>query len=198
MSRSRWQTPTPTRPVHDDDGDVAAPLAEHRTACERVSGIRASMHRRDQREHRRPAAVRGIEPRHCHDPESPDRVREGRGNREGVGPDREDGETTRDREGHSVGGGSGKGIGPQAPHDPEQGSARGRWRLTDRRVKNPSEIVVLFKTHLRAGADKEEYAKTSRRMHELVETIPGFISIKGDMGEDGDEIDIARVKTEKP
>jgi len=49
-------------------------------------------------------------------------------------------------------------------------------------VKNPSEIVVLFKTHLRAGADKEEYAKTSRRMHELVETIPGFISIKGYTG----------------
>ena len=57
--------------------------------------------------------------------------------------------------------------------------------------------MVLFKTHLRAGADKEEYAKTSRRMHELVETIPGFISIKGYMGEDGDEIDIVRFKTEK-
>jgi len=69
--------------------------------------------------------------------------------------------------------------------------------LTDRRVKNPSEIVVIFKTHLREGADQEEYAKTSRRMHELVETIPGFISIKGYTGREGDEIDLIRFKNEK-
>src|SRR5207302_3942617 len=120
----------------------------------------------------------------------------GRRNRERSGPDREDGQATRDREGHPNPGGSGEGLGPEAPHDPEQGPAR-RRRLIDRRVKNPSEIVVLFKTHLRAGADKKEYARTSRRMHELVETIPGFISIKGYTGEDGDEIDIVRFKTEK-
>jgi len=64
-------------------------------------------------------------------------------------------------------------------------------------VKNPSEIVVIFKTHLRKGADEEEYARTSRRMHELVETIPGFISIKGYTGEDDDQIDLVRFKTEK-
>ena len=69
--------------------------------------------------------------------------------------------------------------------------------MTNRRVKNPSEIVVIFKTHLREGADKKEYVKTSRRMHELVGTIPGFISIKGYKGEDGDEIDIIRFKNEK-
>src|SRR5437867_6633680 len=47
-----------------------------------------------------------------------------------------------------------------------------------RRVKDPTEVVVIFKTHLRDGADSEAYRKTSRRMHELVEQIPGFISIK--------------------
>jgi heme-degrading monooxygenase HmoA len=63
-------------------------------------------------------------------------------------------------------------------------------------VENPSEIVVIFKTHLRKGADEAEYARTSRRMHELVETIPGFISIKGFRSNDGEEIDIVRFANE--
>jgi len=37
----------------------------------------------------------------------------------------------------------------------------------------------------------------SRRTHEIVETIPGFISINAYTGEDGDEIDIVRFKTER-
>src|SRR2546426_11983453 len=65
-----------------------------------------------------------------------------------------------------------------------------------RSVKNPTEVVVIFKTHLRDGADSEAYAKTSRRMHELVEQIPGFISIKAYTGEDGEEIDLVRFASE--
>lgn len=65
-----------------------------------------------------------------------------------------------------------------------------------RRVKDPTEVVVIFKTHLREGADSEAYRKTSRRMHELVERIPGFISIKAYTGEDGEEIDLVRFATE--
>ncbi|TMA01106.1 MAG: antibiotic biosynthesis monooxygenase [Methanobacteriota archaeon] len=65
-----------------------------------------------------------------------------------------------------------------------------------RSVKNPTEVVVIFKTHLRDGADSEAYRKTSRRMHELVEQIPGFISIKAYTGEDGDEIDLVRFANE--
>jgi heme-degrading monooxygenase HmoA len=34
-------------------------------------------------------------------------------------------------------------------------------------------------------------------MHELVETIPGFISIKGFTAEDGEEIDIVRFESEQ-
>ena len=40
-------------------------------------------------------------------------------------------------------------------------------------------ILVVFKTHLRPGAAREAYAKASCRMHEVLETTPGFISIKG-------------------
>ena len=66
-----------------------------------------------------------------------------------------------------------------------------------RRVEEPKEVVVFFKTHLRPGADEAEYGRTSRRMHELVEAIPGFISIKGYRSEDGEEIDIVRFKDEE-
>jgi len=65
-----------------------------------------------------------------------------------------------------------------------------------RRVKDPTQVVVIFKTHLREGADVEAYRKTSRRMHELVEQIPGFISIKAYTGEDGEEIDLVRFANE--
>jgi len=64
-------------------------------------------------------------------------------------------------------------------------------------VKDPTEVVVIFKTHLRNGADSEAYRKTSRRMHELVEQMPGFISIKAYTGEDGEEIDLVRFASEE-
>ena len=66
-----------------------------------------------------------------------------------------------------------------------------------RRVKDPTEVVVIFKTHLRPGADEAEYRKVSRRMREIVAQIPGFISIKGYTGEDGEEIDLVRFKDEE-
>lgn len=69
--------------------------------------------------------------------------------------------------------------------------------MTYRRVKDSSEIVVIFKTHLRKGADAKEYERTSRRMREIVGEIPGFISIKGYTAEDGEEIDIVRFTNEK-
>ena len=68
--------------------------------------------------------------------------------------------------------------------------------MSYRRVKDPTEVVVIFKTHLRDGVDAGAYRKTSRRMHELVEQIPGFISIKAYTGEDGEEIDLVRFANE--
>src|SRR2546427_7645023 len=83
---------------------------------------------------------------------------------------------------------------PLAPDSGPEGPER--RRVTYRRVKDPTEVVVIFKTHLRDRADLEAYRKTSRRMHELVEQIPGFISIKAYTGEDGEEIDLVRFANE--
>jgi heme-degrading monooxygenase HmoA len=80
---------------------------------------------------------------------------------------------------------------------PRSGLRTREWRhVPYRRVKHPTEVVVIFKTHLRQGADSDAYRRTSRRMHELVEQIPGFISIKAYTGEDGEEIDLVRFANE--
>jgi heme-degrading monooxygenase HmoA len=68
--------------------------------------------------------------------------------------------------------------------------------MTYHRVEEPTEVVVIFKTHLRRGADVKEYKRTSRRTHEIVEAMPGFISIKGYPCEDGEEIEIVRFQDE--
>jgi heme-degrading monooxygenase HmoA len=65
-----------------------------------------------------------------------------------------------------------------------------------RRVKEPQEMLVLFSLHFRKGADAEAYAATSRRMHELVDRWPGFISLKEFTSEDGEVLDIARFTDE--
>lgn len=57
-------------------------------------------------------------------------------------------------------------------------------------------MLVLFRLHLRPGADEEAYAATSRRMHELVDHWPGFISLKEYTSEDGEVLDIARFEDE--
>ncbi len=65
-----------------------------------------------------------------------------------------------------------------------------------RRVKDPKEVVVIFKLFMRDGADLEAYGRTSSRMHELVEKLPGFISLKEYTSEDGEVLDIARFRDE--
>jgi heme-degrading monooxygenase HmoA len=58
-------------------------------------------------------------------------------------------------------------------------------------------VVVLFGTKMRDDADLDEYRQRSRRMNELVREIPGFISIKGFVAEDGDQVSIARFESEE-
>jgi heme-degrading monooxygenase HmoA len=53
-------------------------------------------------------------------------------------------------------------------------------------------VVVIFGTQMRTGADPQEYAEHSERMDRLVRQIPGFTSIKGYVGEDGERIAIVR------
>ncbi len=66
-----------------------------------------------------------------------------------------------------------------------------------RRVMDPKEVLVIFDLHLREGADRAAYAATSRRMHELVEKWPGFLSLKEYRSEDGEVVDIARFADEE-
>lgn len=66
-----------------------------------------------------------------------------------------------------------------------------------RRVTDPKEAVVIFKLFMREDADLDAYGRTSRRMHELVEKRPGFISLKEYTSEDGEVLDIARFKDEE-
>src|ERR1700693_2471561 len=54
----------------------------------------------------------------------------------------------------------------------------------------------VFGTKMRDDADLDEYARHQRRMRELVQEIPGFISIKGFVGDDGEEISIARFESD--
>jgi heme-degrading monooxygenase HmoA len=58
-------------------------------------------------------------------------------------------------------------------------------------------VVVLFGTKLRHDVDRAEYGERSRRMGELVEQIPGFISIKRFVAEDGDVVNIARFESQE-
>jgi len=58
-------------------------------------------------------------------------------------------------------------------------------------------VLVVFGTKMRDDADLEEYARHQQRMRELVQETPGFISIKGFVGEDGEEISIARFESDE-
>ena len=65
-----------------------------------------------------------------------------------------------------------------------------------RSVKDPKEVLVIFDLQLKDGADPEAYAATSRRMHELVEKWPGFLSLKEYRSDEGEVVDIARFTDE--
>ncbi len=53
-------------------------------------------------------------------------------------------------------------------------------------------VVVIFMAKLRADADLEEYGRWARRMFELVQQNPGFISLTSSTDPDGNEVVIAR------
>ncbi len=58
-------------------------------------------------------------------------------------------------------------------------------------------VIVLFGTELRADVDRAEYEERNRRMSELVEQMPGFISVKSYTADDGDRVVIARFESEE-
>ncbi len=58
-------------------------------------------------------------------------------------------------------------------------------------------IVVIFSAKLRAEASREEYEQWGERMYELVQQIPGFISVDSYPEGDGGELTIARFTSEE-
>ncbi|MEA2638175.1 MAG: hypothetical protein QOE18_1232 [Chloroflexota bacterium] len=51
-------------------------------------------------------------------------------------------------------------------------------------------ILVVFRSRARPDGNLEEYAKRSKRMHELVQQHPGFISIENFESPDGEEVSL--------
>jgi heme-degrading monooxygenase HmoA len=51
-------------------------------------------------------------------------------------------------------------------------------------------ILVVFRSRNRPDGDVEEYQRRSRRMHELVQQHPGFISIESFETPDGEEVSL--------
>lgn len=56
-------------------------------------------------------------------------------------------------------------------------------------------IVTLFRSRLNPGA-QEEYAPMAKRMGELAQTIPGYVSHKGFVAEDGEKVTIVEFESE--
>lgn len=56
-------------------------------------------------------------------------------------------------------------------------------------------IVTVFRSRLNPGA-QEEYDPMAKRMGELVRTIPGYVSHKGFVAEDGEKVTIVEFESE--
>ena len=57
-------------------------------------------------------------------------------------------------------------------------------------------IVTVFRTRLNPGVD-DEYGPTAARMSELARTVPGYVSHKGYVAEDGERVTIVEFESEE-
>lgn len=57
-------------------------------------------------------------------------------------------------------------------------------------------IVTVFRSRLNPDA-QDEYGPMAKRMSELARTIPGYISHKGFLAEDGERVTIVEFETEE-
>lgn len=57
-------------------------------------------------------------------------------------------------------------------------------------------IVTVFRSRLVAEA-REEYGAVAQRMSELARTVPGYVSHKGFVAEDGERVTIVEFETEE-
>ncbi|MCZ0736457.1 antibiotic biosynthesis monooxygenase family protein [Phreatobacter sp. AB_2022a] len=57
-------------------------------------------------------------------------------------------------------------------------------------------IVTVFRSRLAVEA-REEYSAVAKRMSELARTVPGYVSHKGFVAEDGERVTIVEFETEE-
>jgi heme-degrading monooxygenase HmoA len=57
-------------------------------------------------------------------------------------------------------------------------------------------IVTVFRSRLNPGVE-DEYGPLAKRMSELARTIPGYISHKGFIADDGERVTIVEFETEE-
>jgi len=57
-------------------------------------------------------------------------------------------------------------------------------------------IVTVFRTRMNPGV-QDEYGPMAKRMSELARTIPGYISHKGFVADDGERVTIVEFETEE-
>jgi heme-degrading monooxygenase HmoA len=57
-------------------------------------------------------------------------------------------------------------------------------------------IVTVFRTRMNPGA-QEEYGPMAKRMSELARAVPGYISHKGFVADDGERVTIVEFETEQ-
>jgi heme-degrading monooxygenase HmoA len=62
-------------------------------------------------------------------------------------------------------------------------------------TKDHPMIVTVFRTRMNPGA-QEEYAPMAKRMSELARAVPGYISHKGFVAEDGERVTIVEFESE--
>jgi heme-degrading monooxygenase HmoA len=60
----------------------------------------------------------------------------------------------------------------------------------------PAMIVTVFRSRLMPGV-KEEYVTLADRMSELARTMPGYISHKGFLAEDGERLTVVEFESEE-
>lgn len=56
-------------------------------------------------------------------------------------------------------------------------------------------VIVIFRTRLRAGADQDALVQLTQEMRTLVQTIPGFLSVKDFVASDGESVSLAEFQT---
>jgi heme-degrading monooxygenase HmoA len=58
-------------------------------------------------------------------------------------------------------------------------------------------ILVVFRSRNRPDGDLEEYSRRNKRLHELVQDHPGFISIESFETPDGEEVSLELFESEE-